>query len=431
MTSEPEFADYYRPPHKPGLINAYVYPPYWKRLLGYWDPVSNQGKLEGMAGPVLSPPPQPSWPDLPSPGQPGIPYYGSGGWGTLPGGEGNMVFSIGAGYALFTLGTNYQRMIGYAWTTLAATPGSSASLFYVGGILFHRDGTAGIGYWSSDLGASWTAMTKAAGIENMISIRRSPSGRFWCQALDTTPNPDVHYAVYSDDFGATWTFSDGPVLPVTGPNAAGICVHPTDSNRILNAADASNNSNFLTLRVTTDGGTSWTTRTASSEAAFNGGSCFWLSSGRILATYFTTGSPSHFHVRSSDDDGANWTTRLDLTLPGVGSTYVTAFIPAGAGAFFALDLDSALNIGLIYRSPDGATWEALDTLASDSTPIYGLAYNEIGPSLTRNSLFIHLSNGVVARVANADTVAAVSWLDNWSWLPSSDSGAKSEGIVAL
>ena len=93
--------------------------------------------------------------------------------------------------------------------------------------------------------------------------------------------------------------------------------------------------------------------------------------------------------------------------------------------FFALDLDSGLGTGLIYRSVSGNAWEALDSPVVDTTPIQGMAYDD-----TLDELYI-LWASRVDRVSAATTTSATNWLTAFTTLPAPDSGSKAGGITVI
>lgn len=340
---------------------------------------------------------------------------------------------------IYVLGTNRQKLTaGNVWEDKGATPANSLKLRNFNGLLWHNTGVDLDHERSEDGGETWDGVATIAGQEGVVEATRDAGGRMWLATTDTTPAPDQQNTYYSDDIGDTWTASDSNNMPLgASPEGAfmGIAAHPSDQNRIA-VAYRNNADNLMKARVTTNRGTAWTTRTISSEAAYagngtvgTGGRLFWLASGRLVAIYTTRGVPLHVHVRYSDDDGATWTTALDLAMSGneAHGYFLTAIRAGSFGPiFFALDRDSGLGTSLIYRGQAGSVWEALDSPVVDTSPILGFAHD-----LVTDTLYILYTGGAVYKVANASSVAPADWLISCVALPASDAGARYEGIAVL
>ena len=341
--------------------------------------------------------------------------------------------------SLYVIGTNRQRFVaGNTWENKGAITAGSVKLRNFNGLLWlsltDQDYER-----SEDNGETWDAVATTAD-QFHPEATRDAGGRMWAMSHFVTPTPDYSNILYSDDLGNNWVYSDsGNIFDDEAAEGAfmGIACHPNDQDRIA-ACWRNNSDNLMMLRITTNRGVSWTSRTVSSEASYhginpdggdNGGKLFWLTSGRLVAIYVTRANPRHIHARVSDDDGVTWTTMLDLAMPSNAvHGYMITAIKAGlfGPIFFALDRDSGLGTNLIYRGQAGSAWDALDSPVADTTLIKGLAHD-----VTSDTLYILYAGGAVYKIAGASSIAPADWLAACVALTASDVGAKYEGIVVL
>jgi hypothetical protein len=204
-------------------------------------------------------------------GRHGDRFAGAGAWALL-GPQGGDVFDVAASTvdantALAGLapggsfgGTLYRSSDGgNTWSEVPALDGTS-----VFDIEFAPDGTTYIATQdsvrkSTDSGLTWATLNLGIGANDQVfdvAIDPSDPSMLWVGVADAAGSQPVN-AMRSTDGGATWTNRTPPHAPMSG---RGIAVDPNDSNTVI--AVFGGDFGGGEAWVTTDGGDSWTDRSA-------------------------------------------------------------------------------------------------------------------------------------------------------------------------
>jgi photosystem II stability/assembly factor-like uncharacterized protein len=284
---------------------------------------------------------------------------GGGAWASLgpPGGD---VFdaaasTVDANIALAGLapgggfgGTLYRSTdTGSTWSEVSALSGIS-----VFDIEFAPDGTAYIGTLdsirkSTDEGLSWTVLNLGIGLDDQVfdvALDPSNSSIIWAGIADAGGQQPVN-VVRSTDGGATWTNRTPPHAPMSG---RAIAVDPHDSNTVIAVfgGDFGGGETW----VTTDGGDSWTDRSAGLpgnplNAVVYDGTRLLVGGGLLFGSQFVG-------LYESPDLGVTWTPLHDGTWP-VLVVEDIAVDPSDSARIFV-----AIDGGGVNRTTDGGgTWQ--------------------------------------------------------------------------
>jgi photosystem II stability/assembly factor-like uncharacterized protein len=284
---------------------------------------------------------------------------GGGAWGSLgpPGGD---VFdaaasTVDAKIALAGLapggsfgGTLYRSTdTGNTWSEVSALSGIS-----VFDIEFAPDGIVYIGTLdsirkSTDEGLSWTALNLGIGPNDQVfdvALDPSDSSIIWAGIADAGGQQSVN-VVRSTDGGATWTNRTPPHAPMSG---RAIAVDPHDSNTVI--AVFGGDFGGGEAWVTTDGGDSWTDRSAGLpgnplNAVVYDGTRLLVGGGLLFGSQFVG-------LYESPDLGVTWTPLHDGTWP-VLVVEDIAVDPSDSARIFV-----AIDGGGVNRTTDGGgTWQ--------------------------------------------------------------------------
>lgn len=235
-----------------------------------------------------------------------------------------------------------------SWTPVGAL--ASGSVY---DIAFAADGTAFIatdsGVWSSsDDGASWTRHDLGIGVNQQVfdvAVDPGQAGVVWAAVADAFGSQPVNL-VRSGDGGASWE-------DVTPPHAApmsgtAVAIDPADSDNI--AAVFAGSFGGGEAWVSTDGGASWTDRSAGlppnplQAVAFDGARLL-VGGGQLFGSQYVG-------LYASDDLGATWTALHDGSWPLRVVTSI-AIDPADPDTLL-VGTDGA---GVNRTRDGGATWE--------------------------------------------------------------------------
>jgi photosystem II stability/assembly factor-like uncharacterized protein len=284
---------------------------------------------------------------------------GSGAWVSLgpPGGD---VFdvaasSLDANILLAGLapggsfgGTLYRSSDGgNTWSEVPALDGTS-----VFDIEFAPDGTTYIGTQdsvrkSTDGGLTWATLNLGIGANDQVfdvAIDPSDPSILWVGVADASGSQPVN-AMRSTDGGGTWADRTPPHAPMSG---RGIAVDPNDSNTVI--AVFGGDFGGGEAWVTTDGGDSWTDRSAGLpgnplNAVVYDGTRLLVGGGLLFGSQFVG-------LYESPDLGVTWTPLHDGTWP-ILVVEDIAVDPSDAARIFV-----AIDGGGVNRTTDGgATWE--------------------------------------------------------------------------
>ncbi len=247
------------------------------------------------------------------------------------------------------------------WSTLASVTGitdSNPQLYCLDTDIFFATNTsdsssdlAGDASRSADAGATWTASNLAVG----FGFAKAADGSYWAFTRKTASFTQVD-VFHSTDQGATW----GSAVVTLGNGssqvrrAIRIACHPTNANIVAIWGGDGAGNGFVA--VTTNGGTSWTTTTASVPGEGQTGVTYQfqlaiLPNGRFVWAGATSSSVRRIYT--SDDNGVNWTQRYTETdstviFGGVGfsGTKVTIF----------RDKNTSCDGRPLVSDDSGATW---------------------------------------------------------------------------
>ena len=328
---------------------------------------------------------------------------------------------------LIVLGTNLYRLLGdgNAWSSIDGTPPATSGLllrYYGGGKLVHRDRTTGgstIRY-SGDSGATWATRAIPSPISQIQSFDLAPSGRLWIVGEQSITTGHIYY---SDDNGATWNASTSWAANL---GVGHIAVNQANSNQIA-ASYLSGGSGDIAVRVSQNGGASWTNHTIGGNtfiASAASGRIHWLGS-RMVIIYELTNS--HVHIQYSDDFGATWHSALDVSV-GSSAPRVMDFIAGSAlGPMFGAITKLATNVtGCMLRSTDhGQTWDQLDS-PFGANELRSLAYDPL-----TDRLFALDDSSNVKVLAASSTVTAADWLASWVTLGSDGVASPAQGMAMV
>jgi photosystem II stability/assembly factor-like uncharacterized protein len=246
-------------------------------------------------------------------------------------------------------GTLYRSTdAGSAWSEVFALTGIS-----VFDIEFAPEGTAYIGTQdsarkSSDGGVSWTVLNLGIGANDQVfdvALDPSDSSDIWAGIADANGSQPIN-VMRSTDGGATWANRTPPLAqPISG---RGIAVDPSNSNTVI--AVFGGDFGGGQVWVTTDGGDSWTDRSAGlpdnpMQAVVYDGTRLLVGGGQRFGS-------ENVGLYQSTDLGASWTPLHDNTWP-VLVVDAIAVDPNDAQTILVAVDGSGVN-----RTTDGgATWE--------------------------------------------------------------------------
>jgi photosystem II stability/assembly factor-like uncharacterized protein len=284
---------------------------------------------------------------------------GSGAWVSLgpPGGD---VFDVAASTLDANIvlaglapggsfgGTLYRSSDGgNTWSEVPALDGTS-----VFDIEFAPDGTTYLGTLdsvrkSTDSGLTWATLNLGIGLNDQVfdvAIDPSDPSILWVGIADASGSQPVN-AMRSTDGGATWTNRTPPHAPMSG---RGIAVDPDDSNTVI--AVFGGDFGGGEAWVTTDGGDSWTDRSAGLpgnplNAVVYDGTRLLVGGGLLFGSQFVG-------LYESPDLGVTWTPLHDETWP-ILVVEDIAVDPNDAARIFV-----AIDGGGVNRTTDGGvTWQ--------------------------------------------------------------------------
>jgi hypothetical protein len=291
-------------------------------------------------------------------------------------------------------------------------PSSTAqNLKSYGELMVHKEGT-GQGqtfFVSQDGGETWTATAKPADTAcRPIDADFCPGSppKLWTAWQSSNPTQYNRISLYySEDYGATITLSSDVSIGGFNGYAAqfngGLSCNDSDPNRIAAVVQRGSSAR---VRVTTNGGASWSTYGAGSLA--NAYRIAW--SGDRLVLVYDGGST--FRVLVSDNDGASWTNTGSFSNDSAGTTNVDVIRTTVSGLVFAF-FDPRSPDHVLRSTDNGSTWQQVGALPSglgSSAGIRGLAYDGV-----EDLLFAAWTIDKVVVLRNASTV-------NWPSVEASD-----------
>src|SRR5882757_502716 len=236
---------------------------------------------------------------------------------------------------------------GNTWSKVPALDGIS-----VFDIEFAPDGTTFIGTQNSvrkstDSGLSWSTLNLGIGANDQVfdvAIDPSDPSILWAGIADASGSQPVN-AMRSTDGGATWADRTPPHAPMSG---RAIAVDPDDSNTVI--AVFGGDFGGGEAWVTTDGGDSWTDRSAGLpgnplNAVVYDGTRLLVGGGLLFGSQFVG-------LYESTDLGVTWNPLHDGTWP-ILVVEDIAVDPSDAAKIFV-----AIDGGGVNRTTDGgATWQ--------------------------------------------------------------------------
>jgi len=296
-------------------------------------------------------------------------------------------------------GTLYRSTdAGNTWSQVLPLNGIS-----VFDIEFKADGTVYIGTQdsvrrSTDGGTSWTLLNLGIGVNNQVfGVALDPSNPLiiWAGIANASGSQPVN-VMRSTDNGGTWSNRTPPLaVPIS---CRGIAVDPTDSNTAI--AVFGGDFGGGQVWTTTDGGDSWTNRSAGlpdnpMQAVVYDGSRLLVGGGQLFGS-------ENVGLYRSTDLGATWTPLHDGTWPVlvVGGIAVD---PNDAQTILVATDGSGVN-----RTTDGGgSWEigigGTDALAgrslrfrpdSSTELLLGVSSLAVFRSTDGGDHFVHSSNGI-------------------------------------
>ena len=246
-------------------------------------------------------------------------------------------------------GTLYRSSDGgETWSDVVGLDGTS-----IFDIEFTSDGTAYVGTQdsvrkSTDGGLSWATLNLGIGAnDQVLDVALDPlePSTVWAAVADAAGSQPVN-VMRSTDGGATWANRTPPLaVPISG---RAIAVDPTDSNTVIAAFGGDFGGGEVW--VTTDGGDSWTDRSAGlpanpMNAVVYDGTRLLVGGGLLFGSQFVG-------LYESFDLGVTWTPLHDGTWP-ILVVEDIAVDPSDAARIFV-----AIDGGGVNRTTDGgATWQ--------------------------------------------------------------------------
>ena len=245
-------------------------------------------------------------------------------------------------------GTLYRSSDGgNTWSEVPALDGTS-----VFDIEFAPDGTTYIATQdsvrkSTDSGLTWATLNLGIGPNDQVfdvAIDPSDPSMLWVGVADAAGSQPVN-AMRSTDGGATWTNRTPPHAPMSG---RGIAVDPNDSNTVI--AVFGGDFGGGEAWVTTDGGDSWTDRSAGLpgnplNAVVYDGTRLLVGGGLLFGSQFVG-------LYESPDLGVTWNPLHDGTWP-ILVVEDIAVDPSDTAKIFV-----AIDGGGVNRTTDGGfTWQ--------------------------------------------------------------------------
>jgi hypothetical protein len=201
---------------------------------------------------------------------------------------------------------------------------------------------------SDDNGATWAALNLNIGLNDQVfalAVDPSDPSTIWAGITDALASQPVNL-MRSSDGGMTWQNKTPPLAaPLTG---TGIAVDPNDSNTVI--AIFSGGLGGGAVWVTTDGGTTWTDRSAGlpgnpMNAVVYDGTRLLVGGGQLFGSQYVG-------LYASTDLGATWTELDNGTWP-VQVVTAIAVDPDNAQTILVATPGSGVN-----RTTDGgATWQ--------------------------------------------------------------------------
>lgn len=329
---------------------------------------------------------------------------------------------------VITVGTTLYRVLteGNVWESVnGAAFGTNANLlrYYGDGLLLHMTDDEGGIRVSEDSGETWITRFAPAPAEHFRSFDVSTGGRLWGLGKKTS-GTDTGYLFYSDNLGLTWTLATSwPIALEVGH----VAVNPQNSNQI--AASFLFGSGDTRVRVSTNGGASWTDHVVDTASVFSpqkaSGRLHWLSN-RLVIIYQLTSNQAI--SRYSDDAGATWSApSFDINLGISGVHDAISGSPFGP-LFVAFHKSPETATAVILRSTThGQTWDLLDSPFGALVEINSLAYDVLN-----DRLFVLGEGGVISYIEEAANRAASSWTAGaFLGLPATGVTPTSEGMALV
>jgi hypothetical protein len=269
-------------------------------------------------------------------------------------------------YAITTSG-QYKRLVegGGSWVTKTGSPpGGSQNLKSFGaGLMIHKEGTGGGQTFrvSQDGGESWSQTASPGGSHVPVDADYC-GGTLWLAWLDFSVNPRILRVYASGDFGSSIGMPVVETATTTVHANGGVACDHLGSGNV--AVVVQNGTVNAKLAVNTSGG--WTVMTKGLGTS-NAYRVAWGSDGRLLVTNNVT--YTHL-IRSSDDGGATFTTRLSFGENSVVSAdtidVIATEIP---GVLFAFLYQGSAYADGIWRSIDnGTTWQLVGAYPAGFSP---------------------------------------------------------------
>jgi len=212
---------------------------------------------------------------------------------------------------------------------------------------------------STDEGDNWTA---TGSFDTQIySTAIGPTGLLFVGSMGN---------IYvSDDEGATW---DG--YPLTGFYAYKMATHPTNPNLVYSAGfESVSGSYYITLAVSTNGGSSWTLNRVTTEQGY--GRCISVSnsSPNILYVGGSTRNPVEPILFRSTDGGTSFTEITNSAWSGDNILSSVTIHPTNSNTL------CAGTTSCIYRTTNGGgSWS---TVSSSTAYHYAMQYSRANPSV--------------------------------------------------
>lgn len=253
---------------------------------------------------------------------------------------------------------------GFTWSAINGMPVAS---YY--GIAMSADGSkmaAGITnggfYLSSDGGTTWTQQT-AMGNGTWYSVAMSADGN---TVITAAYNTNIKI---TKNFGSTWSNATGTAADI-GTTGIGtwyaVTASADGSHLAVGKGDGGAASYIYT---SSDGGTTWTTRTGAGVGKFY--SIASSSDGMKLVTGKRDDAGAGTNIYTSSDGGATWTIQS-----GSPKQSWTSFASSSDGKYLAAGSFS----GGVYASNDsGVTWTEQTSIGTG--PFYGIASSSNGQRL--------------------------------------------------